>query len=85
MRRSGVCGRDRPSGRLRGLTTQSLDCVYGAPQGGPAVSSAASSAADHEGMAQWMDKPTEGALGGSAFHTLRITVDWIHSRAAFER
>jgi hypothetical protein len=39
----------------------------------------------HEWMAQWMDKPTEGALGGSAFHTLRITVDWIRGRAAFER
>lgn len=39
----------------------------------------------HERMAQWMDKPAEGALGGSAFHTLRITVDWIRGRAAFER
>jgi hypothetical protein len=39
----------------------------------------------HEWMAQWMDKPTEGALGGSAFHTLRITVDWISGGAAFER
>jgi hypothetical protein len=39
----------------------------------------------HEWMAQLMDKPTEGALGGSAFHTLRITVDWIRGRAAFER
>lgn len=39
----------------------------------------------HVTMAQWMDKPTEGALGGSAFHTLRITVDWTRGRAAFER
>jgi hypothetical protein len=39
----------------------------------------------HEWMAQWMDMPTEGALGGSAFKTLRITVDWIGGRAVFER
>lgn len=39
----------------------------------------------HDGMAQWMDRPVEGALGGSAFFDLRITVDWDHGVAAFER
>jgi hypothetical protein len=39
----------------------------------------------HEWMAQWTDRPTEGALGGFAFKTLRITVDWIIGRMAFER
>lgn len=39
----------------------------------------------HVEMASLMDKPIEGALGGSAFHSLRVTVDWIRGRAAFER
>ncbi|MBF5046449.1 hypothetical protein FGE12_28810 [Aggregicoccus sp. 17bor-14] len=39
----------------------------------------------HEYMAQWMDKPTEGALGGSALHYFRITVDYPGARALFER
>jgi len=39
----------------------------------------------HEWMVQWMDGPTEGALGGSAFHSLRVTVDWTAGVAAFER
>jgi hypothetical protein len=39
----------------------------------------------HEWMAQWMDKPTEGALGGDAFHTLRVSVDWATGAATFER
>jgi hypothetical protein len=36
-------------------------------------------------MAQWMDKPSDGALGGSAFYPFRITVDWVAGVAAFER
>jgi hypothetical protein len=39
----------------------------------------------HRWMAEWMDRPTEGALGGSAFATLRITVDWAAGKATFER
>jgi hypothetical protein len=39
----------------------------------------------HEWMAQWMDKPTEGALGGTAFDRFRITVDWVRGAATFER
>ena len=39
----------------------------------------------HEFMAQWMDKPSEGALGGSALHFFRVTVDWITGAATFER
>jgi hypothetical protein len=36
-------------------------------------------------MASMMDKPTEGALGGSAFRQLIITVDWPNAVAVFER
>lgn len=32
-----------------------------------------------------MDKPTEGALGGSAFRQFVITVDWPNAIAVFER
>jgi hypothetical protein len=39
----------------------------------------------HTYMAQFMDKPTEGALGGSALHYLRMTVDWPNAVAVFER
>lgn len=40
----------------------------------------------HEWMAQWMDKPAEGALGGSAFrHFQRVTVDWQNATASFEK
>jgi len=42
-------------------------------------------AAFHTGMAQYMDKPTEGALGGSALQYLRMTVDWPNAVAVFER
>jgi hypothetical protein len=39
----------------------------------------------HSYMASMMDRPTEGALGGSAFHQLIITVDWPNATAVFER
>lgn len=39
----------------------------------------------HDFMAQYTDKPTEGALGGAAFRTLRVTIDWIGGSATFER
>jgi hypothetical protein len=39
----------------------------------------------HTFMASMMDKPTEGALGGSAFRQLIITVDWPNAVAVFER
>lgn len=42
-------------------------------------------AAFHQFMAQYMDKAPEGALGGSAFATLRVTVDWTNGRATFEQ
>jgi hypothetical protein len=32
-----------------------------------------------------MDKPTEGALGGDAYRTLRLSVDWVAGTATFER
>jgi hypothetical protein len=39
----------------------------------------------HTYMASMMDKPTEGALGGSAFRQLVITVDWPNAIAVFDR
>ncbi len=39
----------------------------------------------HEYMAQWMDKPVEGALGGSALHYFRVTVDYVNAKAYFEK
>lgn len=39
----------------------------------------------HNYMAQWMDKQTEGAIGGSALHYLRVTVDWPGEIAVFEK
>ncbi|HEX7047388.1 MAG TPA: hypothetical protein VF275_07440 [Gammaproteobacteria bacterium] len=37
----------------------------------------------HERMAQWMDAPTEGAIGGSAFKYFRMIVDYPNARAWF--
>ncbi len=42
-------------------------------------------AAFHRYMAQWMDKGTEGALGGSVLHYLRVSVDWPNAIAVFEK
>lgn len=39
----------------------------------------------HEYMTQFMDRRIEGALGGSALHDFRVTVDYPHSVARFER
>ena len=39
----------------------------------------------HVYMFQWMDKPVEGALGGSALQSLRVTIDYPHAVAVFEK
>ena len=39
----------------------------------------------HVYMFQWMDRPPEGALGGSALQYLRVTVDYPHAVAIFEK
>lgn len=39
----------------------------------------------HVWMAQWMDRPVEGALGGTALRGLRITVDYPGEMAYFEK
>jgi hypothetical protein len=39
----------------------------------------------HQFMSQFMDRQVEGALGGSALRFFRITVDYPHAVAAFER
>jgi hypothetical protein len=33
----------------------------------------------------WMDKPIQGSIGGSVFHYFKITLDYPHARATFER
>lgn len=39
----------------------------------------------HQWMSQWMDKQIDGALGGSALHSFRVTVDYPGAVAVFER
>lgn len=39
----------------------------------------------HEWMSQWMDKRIDGALGGSAFRYLRVTIDYTNAVAVFEK
>ncbi|HXC16823.1 MAG TPA: hypothetical protein VNV60_05220 [Holophagaceae bacterium] len=38
----------------------------------------------HEFMSQWMDRRVEGALGGNAMRTFRVTVDYPSATAVFE-
>lgn len=52
---------------------------------GPAWFSARPDKAFREYMAQWMDRPVDGALGGEAFQGFRITVDYPGETAVFER
>lgn len=52
---------------------------------GPAWFSARPDEAFHEYMAQWMDRPVDGALGGETFRDFRITVDYPSETAVFER
>ena len=37
----------------------------------------------HEYIAQWMDKPTEGAVGGNVFRHFAMTIDYPHDAAYF--
>jgi len=39
----------------------------------------------HEWMSQWMDKRVDGALGGSALHDFRVSVDYPSAVGVFER
>ncbi|MFK2930759.1 hypothetical protein [Dyella agri] len=39
----------------------------------------------HQFMAQWMDKPTEGAVGGNVFQHFVMTLDYPHETAWFRR
>ena len=52
---------------------------------GPAWFSMRPDKAFHEYMAQWMDKPVDGALGGEAFRSFRISVDYPSATAVFEQ
>lgn len=42
-------------------------------------------AAFHQFMSQFMDRSVDGALGGTALRYFRVTVDYPHARATFER
>lgn len=39
----------------------------------------------HTYMSQWMDRPIEGAFGGSGLHYFRVVVDYPNRRATFSR
>jgi hypothetical protein len=39
----------------------------------------------HQFMAQWMDKPPEGAVGGNVFRHFAVTVDYPAAVAYFRR
>lgn len=51
---------------------------------GPVWFSVQGDNAFHQYMAQWMDKPTEGALGGSALKYFKVTADWPNAIAVFQ-
>jgi hypothetical protein len=61
------------------------EVVIGGQAVGPVWFTVQPDRAFHNYMASMMDKPTEGALGGSAFRQLVITVDWPNAVAVFER
>jgi hypothetical protein len=61
------------------------EVVIGGCKVGPVWFTVQPDSAFHSYMASMMDKPTEGALGGSAFRQLVITVDWPNAIAVFER
>lgn len=52
---------------------------------GPVWFTARPDRAFHEWMAQWMDRPLDGALGGSALRYFRVLVNYPEAYAAFER
>jgi hypothetical protein len=61
------------------------EIVIGGQAVGPVWFTVQPDRAFHSYMASMMDKATEGALGGSAFHQLVVTVDWPNALALFER
>jgi len=52
---------------------------------GPVWFSARPDRAFHAFLARWTDQPLDGALGGNALHTFRVTVDYTSETAAFEQ
>lgn len=61
------------------------EIVVGGCKVGPVWFTVQPDRAFHSYMASMMDKPTEGALGGSTFRQLVVTVDWPNAVAVFER
>lgn len=41
--------------------------------------------ANYEPYREWMDQPIRGSIGGSVFHYFKITLDYPHAVATFER
>jgi hypothetical protein len=61
------------------------EVVVGGYTTGPVWFTVQPDRAFHQYMASMMDRPTEGALGGSAMRHLIVTVDWPGALAVFER
>ncbi|HEV8067807.1 MAG TPA: hypothetical protein VGP76_08715 [Planctomycetaceae bacterium] len=61
------------------------EVVIGGCTVGPVWFTVQPDSAFHKYMASMMDQPTEGALGGSAFRQMVVTVDWPNAIAVFER
>lgn len=81
-----------PDWRVYNKPTTTGNCLLEVPaikiggqEVGPVWFSVQPDSAFHVYMAQWMDRPTEGALGGSAFKYFRLTVDWPNALAVFEK
>jgi hypothetical protein len=59
------------------------DVQVGGIQAGPLWFTRRADTNFHDFLSQMMDARVEGALGGNAFSRLRMTVDYLNSRAAF--
>lgn len=70
-------------GQLRLIEVPELE--IGGYTVGPVWFSERSDPSLHEYMSQWMDQRIDGAIGGNAFATLKITVDYPSAVAVFER
>lgn len=70
-------------GQLRLIEVPTLD--IGGYTVGPVWFAERSDPSLHEYMSQWMDQRIDGAIGGNAFATFKITVDYPSGVAVFER
>lgn len=70
-------------GQLRLIEVPTLD--IGGYTVGPVWFAERSDPSMHEFMSQWMDQRVDGAIGGNALATFKITVDYPSGVAVFER